>query len=245
MSAHPFVKRLGRKPYWDPRNDGYPVEGAHPRLALAATAIKRKTRRWYVSPTVMAALNQGATPQCTAYGSEMWARCLPLTQHHLPPASDLYAQIRAVDVAEGRVYAEGATTLAAMKAMQALGVIGAYRWATDAEVAFNTLAFQQPVIFGSNWYWSMFNRDHEGICRITPGSKVAGGHLYAINALIVRPHSEDLLRIAQTWGDGYYYLPVSDFARLLFEDGELAVPTEVAEAPAPPRGVEDHGEGAE
>jgi hypothetical protein len=172
---------------------------------------------------------QGDTPRCTGFGtatylatdpvrpSMPWLRALNVHQ--------LYLDIVAQDRKEGRYYPEGATTLAAMKVGQARGWWTGYRWAYDLDTLLTTIKDSRPVIVGTNVYESQFQKDHEGIARIRPGSRQAGGHYYVLNGYNPR---KGLVRSPQTWGNGDYFYPVEDMRQLLErEDGEGVIPDEI------------------
>ena len=221
---------LGRIPHFDSNNMAYLIKDKPPvrsigifRTIARALGVRdsRSWRQWM-------RFNQGPTPRCTAFGtatllaadpvrpSQAWLRLLDIGQ--------LYKDIQAQDRAEGRNYSEGATTLAAMKVGQARGWWTEYRWAYDIDTVLKTLHDSCPVILGTNYYYSQFDRDSEGIARITATTELAGGHYYVLRGYNPR---RGLVTSPQTWDDGDYKYPVEDIERLLKEDGECALPMEV------------------
>lgn len=220
--------RLGRVRHWDPKNEDYYVEDKAPRLrALGGELIKGRTlaanrdrawRNWWWG-------NQGQTSQCTAYGTLHLMGCAPVIHKGKNPLwnpVDLYRLIQSIDISEGRNYGfdGGATTLAACKAAERIGWIGGYEWVKDFESCLGYLHDVGPLIAGTNWYDSMFKRNEYHVTTITNDAYVVGGHLYCVNGIYPQLKR---VRIAQTWGDGYYYLSIADFRRLFEEDGEIAL----------------------
>ncbi len=214
---------LGRVPFWDVRNEDYPIESVLPRRAFAA-ARKPKSRRW----RAWREFDQGRVSACTAYGTYACMAADPVRQPRrgalLGDPLAFYAEIQAIDRSEGRYYSEGATSLAAMKAAVARGWFAEYRWTTDLAVALAALELEAPIMAGTNWYASMFDVDSEGIIRIAPNARLVGGHFYTIGAVDYR---RSLVRIQQTWGQGVQWLPISDLGRLLAEDAEVVLAREL------------------
>lgn len=228
-----MAKSLGRVPHFDPLNLNFLVQDqpAQRRVgALRAIARAmgirdtRSWRQWWY-------FYQGQLPACTAFGSGTYLATDPvrpsMTFLKALDCVQLYADIQSQDRAEGRVYSEGATTLAAMKVGQKRGWWTAYHWAYDIDTVLKLVHDSKPVILGTNYYESQFDRDSEGIARIRFNSPIAGGHFYVIRGYNPR---RGLLTSPQTWNDGDYKYPVEDIARLLAEDGECVAPDEVKAA---------------
>lgn len=232
---------LGRVEHWDPRNEAYLLGAARPGLpatarglvprALETSAdvarVPRRSRRW----RVYWAGDQGATPRCTAFGSLTALHCLPVSHSPKPVVAPdaLYPEIQAIDRAEGRVFAEGATTNAAMEALRRRGVIGGYWWADTEDVALDALAADSATVNGTDWYPSMWQRDAEGIVRMPgPTERPAGGHLWCAAAYDAR---RDLVWHPSTWGDGLYGIPGDLYRRLQREGGECAVMRDLRPTP--------------
>lgn len=224
------IKGMGWVPHMDPLNFNFLIKDNPPPKALGIFRVivralgvrdSRNWRQWWY-------FNQGVLPACTAFGSGTYLAADPIrpTMDYVRRLDcvQLYADIQAQDRKEGRFYAEGATTLAAMKVGQARGWWTGYQWSYDIDTLLKTVHDSKPVIVGTNYYESQFDRDSEGIARIRPNSPLAGGHFYVIRGYNPR---RGLLTSSQTWGDGDYKYPVEDMARLLLEDGECVAPMEV------------------
>lgn len=224
------TKGLGRIAHFDPTNLSYLVKDNPPARkvgmlrAIARAMGVRDTRSW----RQWMYFYQGTMPACTAFGSATYLATDPVR-----PALDylrnldcvaLYRAIQTQDRSEGRYYSGGATTLAAMKVGQARGWWRGYQWVYDMDTLLRTLHDSKPVIMGTNYYESQFDRDAEGIARITPATRLAGGHFYVLRGYNPR---KGLVTSPQTWNDGDYKYPVDDIARLLGEDGECVVPDEI------------------
>jgi len=221
---------LGRIPHWDPKNENYRLHVPVVRrmgFTIARTLGLSKPRSW----RQWKYWDQGDSPECTAYGSATflaadpthdavaWLRHLDVHQWYLDNVAE--------DRSHGRVFSDGATTLAAMEVGKRRGYWDRYDWALSFDDVLAHLHNEAPIVFASNWYSSLFDRDAERICRITPGASVVGGHLYTLGA---EDPKRGLATIRQTWGDGDYKVSLEDLERLFREDGEAVYPHKVKPA---------------
>jgi hypothetical protein len=218
---------LGRVPHRDPRSEAYPLSVstfAKARLEVARSLGLSKPRHWRQWKT----FDQGQTPECTAFGSATFLAAAPIH-----PAARFfttldihawYAENQAEDRAHGRHFSEGATTLAAMEVGKRRGYWDRYEWAQSFEDLRTFVHNTAPIIVGLGWYDSMWDRDAEGIARITKTARLVGGHLFTINGYDPK---RDLYRYPSTWGDGNYLLPGDVMRRLWDEDGEGVFPHEL------------------
>jgi hypothetical protein len=160
-------------------------------------------------------------------------------EYNVSPISgtEWYARNREKDQAQGLTFPAGATVTSSMETGRDadVGLWEHYRWIYDTpnmERAVQTRA----LIAATNWYPSMFSRDREGIVKMpAAGEQPVGGHEYSIGGWDKR---RGLWRVDQTWvpiGEevkmpykGWvYYIPAELMARLVREEGEIAVPDEV------------------
>ncbi len=119
----------------------------------------------------------------------------------------------------------GTSVRAGAKALQELGLIGAYGWAYDVDTAIDWLSWHGPLVAGFAWRDSFFARDQDGFMRITPRSRIVGGHCILIVGVDLRRQA---VRCLTSWSTfGYFFLSFADLERLLKEDGECVAPTEV------------------
>ncbi len=96
---------------------------------------------------------------------------------------------------------------------------------------------QYPILFGTNWYDTMFNPDADG--RVHPTGNVAGGHEIMARQLDVE---NKRVWFDNSWGTGWgvqgrFYLTFDDFATLLSQQGDVTVLlplTQPAPIPTPP-----------
>jgi len=222
----PTDKGLGRLEHFDSRNwrlstvmDYIPKRVNMLRKVARGLGIrdKRSWRQWMT-------YYQGNVGACTGFGSANKVAAAPvrpnMTQLRALDAMAWYHANQAEDRAHGRHYDEGATTLAAMEVGKRLGHWSGYYWSYNLNEVHTVVHDTDAVIFGTNWYDSMWDRDAEGIARITKNARLVGGHLYCINGYDPR---RGLLRKVSSWNDGYYFLPDEAGARLLAEDGECVV----------------------
>lgn len=222
----PNDKGLGRFEFYDPRNwrltDVLPYLPKKVSFArrLARGLGFRDKRSWRQYLTYY----QGNTPACTGFGSGNKVAAAPvrptMAQLRALDPMNWYRQNQEEDRRHGRNFSEGATTLAAMEVGKRMGHWSGYYWSYALDEIHQVVHDTDAVIFGTNWYDSMWDRDAEGICRITPNARNVGGHLYCINGYDPR---KGLLRKVSSWNDGYYFMPDEVAYRLLREDGECTV----------------------
>lgn len=217
---------LGRVHHYDVRNENFlltPSRGIRSvASAVARTLGIQRARNWHQWLHFF----QRNTPRCTAYGSATWLAADPLHAtvdwlRHLD-VDGWYADNVAEDRAHGRSFLDGATTLAAMEVGKRRGYWDKYEWSYNLDVIRNTVHDQQPVIFGTDWFQSMWTRNADGVVKM-PGAteKPAGGHLYCINGYDPK---RGLYRNPETWNDGDYWLPEELVKRLIGDGGECVLP---------------------
>lgn len=212
----------GLQIFHDVRNERYlhpamaaAVPGAQVELPPLRTVKHQQYRRY----------DQGANPSCTGYSLVTYlATAHPFNP---PPLSgaDWYAFNRQEDQQQGRFYSEGgATTVASMQVGVRLGLFSRYEWLYTLE-SMQRAVQTTPLVFASDWYPWMWERDAEGIVRNQPQKRTsAGGHQYELNAWDMR---RGLWRYPSTWGDGDYLLEESLVYDLLRDGGECSVPQEI------------------
>lgn len=174
--------------------------------------------------------DQGATPQCVEYAWHHFAADGPVT--HTPRDAPLwqlgsvYHAAQQVDEWPGSAY-DGTSVRAGAKVLQSLGYIREYRWAFNITDMVRTVLNVGPMVFGTNWYESMFNPSPDGT--VTVGGRVAGGHAYVINGV---SFDKQRFRIKNSWGrgwgrNGHAWLSFVDAERLLGEQGEACIALEL------------------
>lgn len=210
---------LGRRYAPDARDHAY--------LLRAAEATRlRRNKTW---PLFSRHLDQGATGTCVGHAFRHLLTGTPVPRRDLvPSAFDIYdAAIKADEWSENdndTARQFGTSVRAGAKALQALGLISAYGWAYDLDTALDWLSWHGPLVGGFNWYDTFFDRDKDGFLRLTPRSRLVGGHCILIVGVDLKRQA---VRCLTSWRDfGYFFLSFDDFARLLREDGELCSPTE-------------------
>jgi C1A family cysteine protease len=115
--------------------------------------------------------------------------------------------------------------------MQGLNKIRYYAWAFGLNDVLQTLMRKGPVILGINWYDSMYETSLDGL--VTVGGPLVGGHCIMVNGYIPNhPSFGECVLWTNSWGreygvNGRGYVKVSDLDRLLKEDGEACIPTDM------------------
>lgn len=226
----PGAGRLGRHIHHDPRSLRYRYR---PRRGAELTSVRHVRH--------VPVLDQGDLGSCTGHaalgciGTGALYAAVSADNPSRPTgnadrdgrlAVELYSAATRLDRWPGEWPPEdtGSDGLSVAKAAQRAGLISGYRHATSLEDALAALA-RQPVITGVPWYSSMDHPDSAGVVHITSDAFLRGGHEFVLDELDVERR---LVGLTNSWGPdwgrgGRAYLPWSDFARLLGEDGDVTV----------------------
>ncbi|HLE03495.1 MAG TPA: C1 family peptidase, partial [Anaerolineales bacterium] len=180
--------------------------------------------------------DQNGFQSCVGFAWTAWVEDGPITHKpkgaKTPPLYDpafLYAEAQKVDEWEGAEPAYfGTSVRAGAKVLKTLGLISEYRWTWDVNDVIDALLYIGPVVVGTNFYESMLTPDENGLWGIA--GPVIGGHAYVLNGI---SQPKNLIRIKNSWSrgwgkNGFAYIMPHDLQRLLNEDGECALATEIA-----------------
>lgn len=170
--------------------------------------------------------NQGDTPKCTSFGLLHAMADGPVTHREKVPLEDpdvLYNEIVSIDRSEGRVYSEGATSLAMAKAAQRRGWIGEYRWGYTLKDAVAAL-LSDPILLGIDWTTGMDN-PHPKYPIIRATGSIRGGHEIIANGIDL---DDGLVRLKNSWGrdwgmNGHAWLPLEDLEYLIASGGDVCM----------------------
>ncbi len=177
--------------------------------------------------------NQESKPHCVEYSWHHWLCDGPVTQKKGPlwTPGEPYEQMQDVDEWPGSDY-DGTSVRAGAKVLQRMGFISSYYWGFDVETVIRALRTPKekgggPVVVGTNWYSSMFYPNAAGLIKVD--GRVVGGHAYKLDGVSM---SRELVRIKNSWGRGwsrrgFALISFSDLDRLIREDGEACIATEV------------------
>lgn len=180
--------------------------------------------------------NQLSTPQCVAYTGLHLLEDGPITHAPRAPGQGpvinpylLYKELQRNDEWPGENY-DGTSVRALMKVLRRDGYIGSYHWAWDLDTVIDYLRVEGPVGVGTWWYYDMFFPDPTGLIHIRGGR--VGGHAYLLNGVNVK---RKIVRFKNSWGRGWGrlghgYMTFDSLARLIQEDGEAAIATELQPA---------------
>lgn len=178
-------------------------------------------------------LDQGQTGRCVGYG---WCHLCDSDDitHTMDGFDDAYAiaLYHDIKVAEGDPTGDpagqqGAYVSTGAKVLKARGRIKTYVAArTTAEITQWNLT-KGPVVVGTSWHDSMFRPDASGL--IVPTGPVVGGHCYVIDGVDV---PAGMYYGQNSWGEGWgvkghFRIRISDFAKLLADNGDAYATTEI------------------
>ncbi len=213
---------LGRLPAKDERDRNFLVSARHPLMESERTYRYWWSNGWWG--------DQGKTSQCVGYGWTHFLEDGEVTHNKVTPPlinpAELYKQAQEVDEWLGNDY-DGTSVRAGAKVLQQLGMISEYHWAYDNETLLHTVLEVAPVVVGTNWYSDMFEPNSLGKVKI--GGALAGGHCYVINGV---NKTARFYRCKNSWSrqwgrQGYFFLSFDDMERLISEDGEFCLATEI------------------
>lgn len=164
--------------------------------------------------------DQGQTPHCVGFTGLDWGNCEPVNDQWPNLVGDkLYYECKVIDGEPGAE--DGSHSRSLCKALKARGRIGAYAFASSADVAAAYVLGHGPVGIGVDWYNDMFQpASPHFILSLTGG--VAGGHEISLAGY---DSSSKLFTLVNHWGsswahNGVAYLRHDDLDRLLAAGGD-------------------------
>jgi hypothetical protein len=223
-SEHTEVSyQLGRQFIKDERDSKYLIED---HLLKSTTKYKLTSRYW--DDTIWWG-DQGNTPQCVGYAWSHWLNDGPVyhsgPKPKLPP-NIIYENAQKLDIWPGENY-DGTSVRGGAKFLQNQKLIRNYYWGYNLRTLVDSVLNLGPVVVGTNWYYGMFFPNNSGLIRLSGG--LAGGHAYVINGVAT---TSQMFRIKNSWGrswgqGGHAYISFADMSRLISEDGEICLATEI------------------
>lgn len=215
---------LGRLTAPDDRDKNFPVTAILPAKESKKQIKYHNEGGWHG--------DQGSLPACVGYG---WAHFLKNgrnTQKLLkePDPVAYYHLAQQLDEYPGENYA-GSSVRGGAKAMQQLGFLDSYLWASNIDEVIQTVLEVGPMVVGTIWTRAMSTpqgKDHI----IKPGGPIDGGHCYLINGINLKRGRGGLARMQNSWGQGWgdtgnAWMELTDMEKLLFAwDGEACMAIE-------------------
>lgn len=205
------------------------------RFALETPTPKVTARTW-VSRGV---LDQKNTSQCVAYAGYKYLTTSPVINHPKEDPLQIYKECLKVDEWAGEDLEGGTSVAALFKILKILGYVSEYKWAFDAETVVNHILTTGPVVMGTSWYREMF-KPHKITGYLDCSGPNEGGHAWLANGANknrknprMNGGSYGAIRMINSWGpnwgphDGRAWISFSDLEKLIKDEGEACVATEV------------------
>jgi hypothetical protein len=181
-------------------------------------------------------LDQGGTAQCVAYSGFKYLTSGPvINRRPRETPRQLYRECLLVDEWPGEDWDGGTSVRALFKVFQRLGYVSEYRWAFDCETVVNHILTTGPVVMGTTWYTNM-SMPHNKTGYVELTGRGDEGHAWlALGANCKRKNPNGTIgacRGLNSWGDrwgqqGRFWITFDDLDRLIQEDGEACVATEI------------------
>lgn len=216
---------LGRIAHFDDRSREYGI-----RPLLARRPVPRRRTVWALPDNFP--LNQGEEGACVGFGWSAELASEPIMYATTTEyAFKYYRWAQAEDRRMGNHFSEGASVLAGARVARGIGMVGTYRWAFGLDDVIDTLVQKGPVVLGVNWYEGMYSTDDDGGVEIS--GRLVGGHcITAIGYEPEHPKFGPCVRWVNSWGpdygvNGIGFIRVEDLGRLLREDGEACIATDI------------------
>lgn len=192
---------------------------------------------WNTGPV----LDQGDTPQCTAYSAVGLLEADPVVNMTHPLPAEVYALNQANDEWAGTPH-DGSSVRAAMKVLQGLGYLTGYAWDFAFESAITWLLNKGPVVFGTIWPDSLMT-PKDGWIYVEGNVVSESGHAYMVRGVnTTDPCPNGMvgwIEIQNSWSEdwgnkGRVRMPIEHARILVREGGECAMPTEQLLVPQNP-----------
>lgn len=246
----PFV--LGRRVHHDPRNLRYPC-GVLPLRAIKSVDWKRQVPIFDQGQTGSCTFNAAAgcyaTDSVGRTGTNL-ARVAHADSFSVFSPGDYvvqeepfvrlgYTLTTKIDPFPGDYPSQdtGSDGPSAAMALVLLGLADHYNHAFSVDALKSALQLG-PVMWGTVWFWSMFDLDSSNHLVVDPSSGEAGGHEMEISGYDV---TTDTYKVPNSWGEGfgdhgYLYVKGPDMSYLLSRDGDVTQPVWPL-PPVPPKPV--------
>ncbi len=180
-------------------------------------------------------LDQRQTNHCVGFGWAAWGDCAPVEDQYQDADGDaIYYECKVID---GQPQQEnGSSVRSGAKAMQSLGRLGAYVFASATAEVKQWVTNNGSVVIGSDWTQAMFTPDAKGF--VQPSGPVVGGHCYL---LLGYDPVQDAFEFDNSWGsawgqNGRFFMKATDFDALVFNpnsNGEACAGLELPLTPTP------------
>lgn len=171
-------------------------------------------------------LDQGDTPHCVGFGWAQFGNTSPVNDSFANADGDkLYYDAKVIDGEPGAE--DGSDVRSGAKAMQQIGRLNAYAFASSFATAKAWVEKNGPVVLGTDWTDDMFDPDENGVIHAT--GQVAGGHCYLwVGVDEAKQQAEILNSWGASWGvNGRAFIPLAELEQLYASNGEACTAVEL------------------
>lgn len=225
---------LARKPMPFDRRDYRLASFITPEQRLRALTL---TQIDWAVPRI---LDQGSTPHCVGYAWAGQGIAYPIADKWDESMGEkIYYSAKIIDGEPNQE--NGSTTRSGVQAFMQYAKVkdNAYAFAYNLDDIVTWVLTEGPVITGTDWYYSMFNPDPDGLVHVT--GDIAGGHEWMISGVDTVAKE---FHCVNSWGtsfgvNGHFKISFDDYMILFNNQGdacttlEIEIPTPVPPTPPP------------
>lgn len=215
----------------DPRDRLHELDEVRLR-GIRRVQLPARARPWGIGPI----LDQGSTSECTIYSFAQFLQSAPWIHTLLWQAAAFTARYQKAQTHDGISGPhDGSTERAVLTDAKADGLITEYLHVTEEAIAQEYLKTRGTLLFGTDWFESMFTPDKHGYVEPQHGPTDMG-HEYLMRWYYGPRHKlyPDSYEFVNSWSDGYgdkgKFRMKADAVRYLWLqlNGDLMSPIEAA-----------------
>ena len=223
--------KTGRLYRPDPKDRAFGLTADRLR-SIRAVQLKKRARPWGIGPI----LDQGDTSECTVYSFAQFLQSAPWIHTLLWQAGTFTERYRRAQTHDGIAGPhDGSTERAVLMDAKADGLISEFLHVTDEDIAREFLLTRGTLVFGTDWFESMFTPDAHGYVEPEHGPTDMG-HEYLMRWYYGPRHRQypDSYEFVNSWGPSFgkggHFFMKAEAVKYLWQqlNGDLMSPIEVA-----------------